>query len=73
MERATQKNFQVCYSGFLRCRQTVARDSYKWVSYKKSCQWVVVNGGGYLLAGGGFWWVVVDIFWLMVGEVGGGG
>ena len=51
--RKKSSQFQVCYSGFLRCRQVVARDSYKWVSYKK-----VVSG---------WWWVVVDIFWLVVG------
>ena len=39
----------------------MARDSYKWVSYKRGfgCWWVVVGGGGYILAGGGWWWVVV--------------
>ena len=52
---------QVCCSGFLRCRQTVARDSYKQVFYKKSfgCWCVVVNDGEYILAGGGWWWMVV--------------
>ena len=41
----------------MRCRQTVVRDSYKWISYKKNfgSRWVVVNGGGYILAGGGWW------------------
>ena len=60
---------QVCYQGFLDCRQTVAGDSYKWVSYKKGfgSWWVVVGVGGYSLAGGGWWWVVLDIFWLVVG------
>ena len=47
----------------------MARDSYKWVSYKKGfgCWWVVVGvggyilaGDGYILAGGGWWWIVVD-------------
>ena len=57
----------------------MARDSYKWVSYKKGfgCWWVVVGvggflfavvgGGGYILAGGRWCWVVMDIFWLVVG------
>ena len=47
----------------------MARDFYKWVSYKKifGCQWVAVNAGGYILAGSGLWWVVVDIFWLVAG------
>ena len=36
----------------------MARDAYKWVSYKKSfgCQWVVLSGDGYILADGGWWW-----------------
>ena len=40
----------------------MARDSYKWVSHKKSVgyRWMVVSGGGYILAGGGCWWVLVD-------------
>ena len=71
--------FQVCYSGFLRCRQVVARDSYKWVSYKKVvsgwCEWwwiyfgwwwVVVDIFWLVVGGGGWWGVVVDIFWLVV-------
>ena len=39
----------------------MAKDSYKWVSYKKGfgCWWVVVGVGGYISAGGGWWWVVV--------------
>ena len=40
----------------------MARDTYKWISYKKGfgCQWVVVGGGGdiLLLVDGGGWWVV---------------
>ena len=58
MYKSVSQQLQVCYSNFLRCRQTVARDSYKWISYKKSfgSRWVVVNGGGYILAGGGWWW-----------------
>ena len=50
---------QVCYLDFLRCHQTVARDCYKSVSYKKGfdCCWVVVGVGGYILAGGGWWWI----------------
>ena len=50
----------------------MARDSYKWVSYKKGfgCWWVVVGVGRYILASGGWWWVVVDIFWLVVGGSG---
>ena len=52
-------------------RQAVARDSYKWVSYKENIdyQWVVVNRGGYILAGGGWWGMVVDMFWLVVDGV----
>ena len=49
----------------------MARDSCKWVSYKKgfgcwwvvvgvSRSWLVVGGGGYILAGSGWWWVVVE-------------
>ena len=47
----------------------MARDSCKWVSYKKrfGYWWVVVNDGGYILGGGEWWWVMVDIFWLVVG------
>ena len=69
MYKKVSQQLQVCYLGFLRCRQTVARDSYKWVSYKKGfgCWWVVVDVGGYILGGGGWWWVVMDIFWLVVG------
>ena len=39
----------------------MAKDSYKWVSYKKGfgCWWVVVGVGGYISTGGGWWWVVV--------------
>ena len=75
MYQKVSQQLQVCYLGFLRCRQTVARDSYKWVSYKRGfgCWWVVVGVGGYILAGGGWWWiyfgwwwVVVDIFQLVV-------
>ena len=62
-----QKNF-FSNCSYLRCRQTVARGSYKWLSYKKGfgCWWVVVGLGGYVMAGGGWciyfgwWWVVVD-------------
>ena len=44
-------------------RQTVARDSYRWL---------VEGGGGYILAGEG-WWLVVDIFvWWWVVVDGGG-
>ena len=83
MYKKVSQQLQVCYVSFLRCRQRVARDSYKWVSYKKGfgCWWVVVGvggyimtggerGGGYNLAGVGQWWVVVDIIWLVVGSVG---
>ena len=68
MYKKDSQQLQVCYLGFLRCHQTVARDSYKWVSYKKGfgCWCLVVGVGGYILAGGGQWWVVVDIFWLVV-------
>ena len=50
----------------------MARDAYKWVSYKKGfgCWWDVVGDGGYILTGGGWWWVVVDMFWLLVGSGG---
>ena len=60
---------QVCYSCFLRCRQTVARDSYEWVSCEKcfGCRWVVVNQGGYILAGGGWWWIYFGWWWIVVG------
>ena len=74
MEKKVSQQLQVCYLGFLRCRQTVDRDSYKWV-YKKGfdCWWIylgwwwvvvdifwpVVGGGGYIMAGGRWWWMVV--------------
>ena len=50
----------------------MARDSYKWISYKKGfgCRWVVVNGGGYVLASGGWQWIYSG--WLCV-ALGGGG
>ena len=43
----------------------MARDSCKWVSYKKwfGCWWVVVGVGGHILAGGGWWWVYFGWWW----------
>ena len=72
MQKIVSQQLQDCYLVFLRCGQTVARDFYKWVSYKKGfgCWWVMVGVGGYILAGGGWWWVVLDIFWLVVGAGG---
>ena len=73
---------QVCYLGFLRCHQTLARDSYKWVSYKKvlavsGSWWVLVDifwlvvggGGGYILTGGGWWWIYFGWWWVVVDGV----
>ena len=67
MYKKVSQQLQFCYLSFLRCHQRVAKDSYKWVSYKKGfdCWWVVVDVGGYIL-GGGWWWVVMDMFWLVV-------
>ena len=67
-----RSHLQVCYLGFSRCRQTVARDSYKWVSYKKSfgCRLVLVNGGGHILAGSGWWWIYFGWWWVVVGDGG---
>ena len=68
MYKKVSQQLQVCYLGFLCCRQTVARDSYKWVSYKKGfgCWWVVVHIFWLVVSGAA--WVVVDIFWLVEGD-----
>ena len=57
MYKKVSQQLEVGYLGFLGCRQTVARDSYKWVSYKTGfgCWWVGVGSGGYYLNGGGGW------------------
>ena len=74
MERAFKKKvsqqLQVCYLGFLHFRHTVARDSYKWVSFKKrfGCWWVVVGVGGYILTGGGWWWLCFGWWWVVVSD-----
>ena len=69
MYKKDSLQLQVCYLCFLCYCPTVARDSYKWVSYKKGfgCWLVMVGVGGYTLDGGGWWWVVEHIFWLVVG------
>ena len=86
MQKEVSQQLQVCYSGFLCCCQTVARDSYKWVSYKKvwlsvvggewwwiyfGWWWVVAGGGGYILARGGWWWIYFG-WWQVVVDGGGG-
>ena len=51
----------------------MARDSYKWFSYKKGfgCWWLVVGVGEYILAGGGgWWWIYISRWWVVVGAVG---
>ena len=73
MYKKVSQQLQVCYLGFLRCRQTVARDSYKWVSYKKGfgClqvvagvgRYILAGSGGYILAGGGWWWQIYFGWW----------
>ena len=57
MYKKVSQQLEVGYLGFLGCRQTVARDSYKWVSCKIGfgCWWVGVGSGGYDLNGGGWW------------------
>ena len=56
MYKKVSQQLQVCYLDFLRCRQALARDFYKCVSYKKGfdCWWLVVGIGGYILGGGGY-------------------
>ena len=51
----------------------MARDSYKWVSYKKDfgSWWVVVDVGGYILPGGGWWWIYFGWWWVVVDGDGG--
>ena len=68
MQKKVPQQLQVCQSGFLRCRQAVARDSYKWVSYKKLWKILICfssfNFNKYHNIGTPSY---LDIFWIAVG------